>query len=215
MICAEVRDAAAEFALDILDPVERSAIAAHLIRCPDCRAEVDSMAAVGARLIELVPGTEPPLGFDRRVLARVNPAASADRGVIRGRPRLFAAVTAAAAAVALVFGSLGWFAGRTTSHTPHVVLTAEFHQSGQNVGEVYAYSGRSPWLSMTVHGLAGSTVTCELVGNHGTVIIRLGSFPLAGGSGTWGAPDPAGFTGVTGARLVSSTGQTLATATFR
>jgi len=71
LTCAMARDAAAEYALDILEPEERSALAAHLVRCPACRAEVDAMSDVATRLIELVPGTEPPLGFDRRVLARV------------------------------------------------------------------------------------------------------------------------------------------------
>ncbi len=71
LTCAEARDLAAEFALDILEPEERSAVAAHLLRCPTCRAEVSGMEVVSERLLDLVPGTEPPLGFDRRVLARV------------------------------------------------------------------------------------------------------------------------------------------------
>ena len=71
LTCAQVRDAAAEYALDILEPGERSAVAAHLLRCPACRAQVEGMSGVATRLIELVPGTEPPLGFDRRVMARV------------------------------------------------------------------------------------------------------------------------------------------------
>jgi anti-sigma factor RsiW len=221
--CAEVRDAAAEFALDILEPAERAAVAAHLLRCPACREEVDSMVSVGARLIELVPGTEPPLGFDHRVLARVRQTRP-DRGrgraqtVIRRRPRVFAAVAAAAAAVALVFGSLGWFAGRNDDHrATKVILTAGFTQGGRHVGnvEVYTSGDGSPWLTMTVQGAEGiAKVTCELIGTNGSHT-EIGSFPLVDGSGTWGAPDPAGVAGVAGVQLVSTDShQLIATATF-
>ena len=75
------------------------------------------MDSVSTRLIELVPGTEPPLGFDRRVLARVRQSRPGPTGgLVRRRP-LFAAAAGAAAVVALVFGSLGWFAGRNDDHS--------------------------------------------------------------------------------------------------
>ena len=190
---------------------------------PACREDVDSMVSVGARLIELVPGTEPPLGFDHRVLARVRQTQTRpDRGrartVIRRRPRVFAAVAAAAAAVALVFGSLGWLAGRNDDHsTTKVILTAGFTQGGRHVGnvEVYTSRGGSPWLTMTVQGAAGSPkVTCELIGTNGSRT-NMGSFDLVDGSGTWGAPDPAGLAGVAGVQLVSTAShQVIATATF-
>jgi anti-sigma factor RsiW len=219
--CDEIRDAAAEFALDILEPAERGAVAAHLLRCPACRQEVDAMVGVGARLIELVPGTEPPLGFDRRVLARVGQTRThrgPARAMVRRPPRFFAAVAAAAAAVALVFGSLGWFAGRNTHHsTDKVIAAAAFSQGGRHVGDVEVYMARdgSPWLSMTVQGAAGSPkVSCELIGTNGKHT-TLGSFDLIDGSGSWGAPDPAGATGVAGVQLVGTDNhQVVATATF-
>jgi len=222
--CVEVRDAAAEFALDILEPAERSRVAAHLLRCPACREEVDAMVSVGARLIELVPGTEPPLGFDHRVLARVRQgetrrSRALARTVVRRRPRLFAAVAAAAAAVALVFGSLGWLAGRHDDHsTSKVILTAAFKEGGRHVGDVEVYAGRdgSPWLTMTVQGATGSPkVTCELIGKNGSHT-GIGSFDLVDGSGTWGAPDRAGLAGVAGVQLVATNNhQVIASAMFR
>ena len=214
--CSDVRDAAAEFALDILRPHERSLIAAHLLRCPECRAEVDSMSAVGARLLELVPGTEPPLGFDERVLARLHSDARPHRRFIHGRaPRLFAAAAAVAAAVILVASlSLGWFSGGAASHGPRAVLTAEFVQAGLGVGEVQAYANPA-WVDMTVTGVQGADkVTCELLHTDGHVT-TVGSFELVNGSGRWGAPDPGGFAGISGARLVDDHGHVLATATFQ
>lgn len=218
--CAEVRDAAAEFALDILEPQERSLIAAHLVRCPACRAEVDSMAAIGSRVLELLPGTEPPLGFDQRVLARVGAGAKTGRRGRRRFPprpvRLVGGLAAAVAAVVLLVGSisLGWFDHDGGSTTTRALLTADLVQSGRSVGEVYAYADPA-WLDMTVTGVQGAEkVTCELVGKDGKVT-SVGSFDLVDGSGKWGAPDPGGFTGVAGARLVDRSGRVLATATFR
>jgi hypothetical protein len=213
--CSEVRDAAAEFALDILRPHERSLIAAHLLRCPECRAEVDAMSAVGDRLLELVPGTEPPLGFDERVLARLHSDARPHRRFVNRRaPRLFAAMAAVAAAVVLVVSlSLGWFSGGTAAHSPRGVLTADFTQNGHEVGEVSAYPAPA-WVDMTVSGVRGAEkVTCELLHTNGHVT-TVGSFDLVDGSGRWGAPDPGGVAGISGARLVDDHGHVIATATF-
>jgi hypothetical protein len=230
LTCVQVREEAAEFALDILEPEARSLLAAHLLRCQACREEVDAMCGVATRLIELVPGTEPPLGFDRRVLARVRDIPPASRSVwpfrhhvgLGGgrrssrRNRLIAAATAIAAAAALIFGSVGWLMGRSDHPTPDkLILAAEFEQGGHDLGEVYAYRGTPPWLNMTVHDVRGDQkVTCELLGKDGSRTL-LGSFDLVNGSGSWGAPDRWGLTGISGARLVGSHGQVIATAIFR
>ncbi len=219
LTCTDVHDAAAEYALDILEPEERSALAAHLLRCPTCREEVQALGTVATRLLELVPGTEPPLGFDRRVLARVRDTTprqrrSPIRSFASRRPRLAGGIAAAVAAAALLFGSLGWFMGHSNHYTAPqaVILDGYFHQGGHTVGEVLAYRGSPVWVDMTVHGLKGdSRVTCELVDRNGTVT-RLGSFDLVDGSGSWGAPDRIGVGDVSGARLVDRGGQVIATA---
>jgi anti-sigma factor RsiW len=212
--CHDVRDAAAEYALDILDADQRSAIAAHLLRCRECRAEVDAMSGVSCRLLELIPGTEPPLGFDQRVLARVRRDRKMGRRWVTRRPRLTAGLAAAVAAAALVFGSLGWFDRESSYHPARAVLAADFVQGGRNVGEVYA-TEKPNWVSMTVRGAQGAAkVTCQLVGRDGS-LTTLGSFDLVDGSGSWGAPDPSGFAGAAGAQLLDNTGKVIATATFR
>jgi Putative zinc-finger len=226
--CADVRDAAAEYALDILDPEERATIARHLAHCPACQAEVDEMSSVGDRLLELVPGTEPPLGFDRRVLAQVNGleeggnwavrTARRGRRVVRTRPRMLMAAAVVAAAVALVFVSLGVFAGHSSrkDHDVKILTSAPLQEGSRTIGQVLAYrSYDGPiWLAMMVHGATGAErVTCELVETNGHMD-RLGSFDLAGGSGWWATPYPAGLTSASGATLVGPHGQVLATATF-
>jgi anti-sigma factor RsiW len=213
LTCTEVRDAAAEYALDILDPTERSVIAAHLLRCPACRAEVDSMSAVGTQLLQLVPGTEPPLGFDHRVLARVGEHRHSWAGRARRHPRILAAV---AAAVAFVVGVIGWTAGRDTTSVNHrVLLTAALHEGARTVGHVEAYEGHPGWVMMTVHGVTGTAwVTCQITEKGGQVV-QLGSFPLVGGNGEWGTPDSARTGTLSGVRLVAADGRVIATAVFR
>jgi anti-sigma-K factor RskA len=224
--CAAVRDAAAEYALDILDPEERVVIAEHLAHCPSCQAEVDAMTGVGARLLDLVPGTEPPLGFDHRVLAQVQSldetsswaarAARRSRRAVRSRPRVLMAVAAVAAAVVLVFASLGWFGGQTSSHRVQILTSAPLQEGSRNVGQVIAYrTYEGPiWLAMMVHGATGAEqVGCELVETNGHTD-WLGSFDLVNGSGSWGTPYPAGLSTASGANLLGSHGQVLATATF-
>jgi anti-sigma-K factor RskA len=211
MNCAEVQDAAAEFALDILDSEDRSIIAAHLIRCSECRAEVDSMQETFEHLLDLVPGTEPPLGFDRRVMKRVDSAGG------RTRRRWRAVVGAAAAALLIVVGVTMGAVATHSSHpaTPHLVSAPFIAAGGRQVGQIDVYAAdRPPWVSMTVRGVdAKGPVSCELIDRDGTVT-PLGSFDLVNGMGSWGAPDRWTDYDIAGARLVDASGQVVARASF-
>jgi anti-sigma-K factor RskA len=211
MSCSQVQDLAAEYALDTLDPEDRSIVAAHLIRCSACRAEVDSMSATAGRLLDLVPGTEPPLGFDRRVMKRVDSA-----GRRAGR-RWRVVMGAAAAAVLIVVGATLGVVESSSSHpaTPHLVSASLIANGGRQVGQIDAYDARQPpWLSMTVRGVAAQgPVSCELIDHDGRVI-KIGTFDLVNGMGSWGAPDRWDTYDMAGARLVDSTGRVVAQATF-
>jgi anti-sigma factor RsiW len=210
MTCSEVQDSAAEFALDILDPHDRSLVAAHLIRCQACRAEVDSMQATAGHLLDLVPGTEPPLGFDRRVIKHVDAAG------VRGRRRWRVTIGAAAAAVLVVLGATLGVAETNSSHSvaPHLV-SASFMAGGRQVGEIEVYANsKSPWVSMTVRGVpVEGPVSCQLVDRNGTVD-TVGTFDLVNGMGSWGAYDRWNSNDMAGARLVDAAGRVVASATF-
>jgi hypothetical protein len=155
------------------------------------------------------------------VLARVRDVTPASRTarwarLRERRPRLLAAVAAVAAAAALVFGSVGWLTGHSGhSSAHHLLADVAFHQGSRDVGEMYAYGDDPVWLMMEVHGVqGGSRVTCELVATDGRVT-RIGVFDLVGGTGSWGAPHPAGLVGITEARLVAANGRVVATAAIR
>ena len=206
-----VTDLAPELALGILPEAEEESARMHLRSCSQCAAEVASLTPVADRLLELVPGTEPPLGFDRRVLATVSP--SSVRRLRRPHLSRRFAVMSAAAAAAIVFGTMGWMAGRGTTHH-HVVRTAaEFKVNGHEIGEVETY-GHPAWLTVSVHGVnTTGRVTCQVVQKDGTVW-TMGSFDLVKGSGTWSTPDPSGLSGATEARLVDTGGHVVAVARF-
>ena len=236
MGCAEFADVAAELALGVLTGRERARALAHLDWCDTCRENVRQLTVAGEELVGLLPAIEPPAGFETRVMERLglttpapaparhlSPARRVGRKLVgwmgsagAGRPRRLLAAAAVAVAV-IVAGLSGWNLHPATS-TPlssAALLTA----SHQTVGKIYFYDSGSQWLYMSVNigsgsGVAGnSTVVCQVEGPDGHVT-TIGSFQLTGGYGYWGSPDPATNGPLTGARLVTTTGAVLATATF-
>ena len=81
MTCAELADVAAELALGVLTGRERAVAIAHLDACEACREDVRQLMATGEQLRELLPPTEPPAGFETRVLERLGlPAPASQNG---------------------------------------------------------------------------------------------------------------------------------------
>jgi Putative zinc-finger len=225
LTCTEMRDLAAELALGVLNGGERAAAIAHLDRCPECREHIEPMAAVGDGLLELLPASEPPLGFESRVMERLDLP-------VRYAPRRRLRALAAAAAIALAFGAGGWVLGATfghdstpaASHAPshapsHAavqsggLVTADLTSGGHRVGRVYAYPGSPGWVYATLDLENGDEkVTCRLDHRDGTTD-PIGSFTLRHGYGYWVIPARVNSS-VTGARVTAPDGTTLARAVF-
>ena len=216
-----MHELAPELALDVLTGYERATAQAHLGMCPQCREYVSSLTQIGDRLLTLVPGSEPPVGFEDRVLSRMGfPAQRAGRPA---RRRWWGPMAVAAAAVvAVVFGVGGWAVGNLSAHSTvaqapdhQVMRFAQFRGTDQRqVGQVFTYGGSPWWVFMSVtNGITGN-VTCQLVEQNGKVI-SIGSFQLSGGKeSSWGSKLDVDPNNVVGARLVSDHGAVLATATF-
>jgi hypothetical protein len=210
LTCSQLRDLDAEIALGVLPGEQRAAALAHLERCPDCREHIEQLTMVGDTLLDLIPGSEPPLGFETRVMERLNPT---------GPPRRrWLALVAAAAAIALVFGLGGWVAGSLTSPTPthrdYVLLEAAFTSGSQRIGTIYAYDGRRDWVYMWVRVSPDvDRVSCQLV-RRGGGTVELGSFRLDEGRGYWAAPVPVDPRAVSRAEVVAENGTVLGTAYF-
>jgi hypothetical protein len=173
--------------------------------CLDCQEEVAGLSAVASRLVDLVPGTEPPLGFDRAVLVRVG---------LRRRNRAVAlAVAAAVLMAALLTGSLLTAVGGSHHRVASSAPIGVFRDHGVAVGSL-TVSGRPSWVCVTVRGIGVSgPISCQLVEVDGSVE-TLGLFDLVHGSGSWAAPHVEGLREYRGARLVDRAGQIVATASW-
>jgi hypothetical protein len=221
--CEQLREIGAELALGVLPAKERAGAMDHLEHCPGCREYVHELVATADALLDLVPGSEPPVGFEDRVIDRLG-LSSGRRPRRRVRWRRFA-LAAAAAAAGLALGGGGWvlgaYAGRPAPVAPIVspvqpqLVTARLAHGGESRGQVFLYTGASPWLYMTVEAAGHSgTVRCVLYRADGSTV-QVGSFLLSkDGYGAWGAPYSAGTAPVTSVRLLTPDGSVLADATF-
>ena len=220
MNCEEFGDIAAELALGVLTGRERAHAIEHLDQCDACREHVRQLSLTGEEMLGLLPGQEPPAGFETRVMGRLGLAPQQPK---RSRRML---ATAAVLLAAVACGLGGWglrgvtsapaTGGSSTAQAPlrsAALLTA----SHQTAGKIFLYNGNPRWLYMAVdanESMSSGTVICQLEASGGR-IITIGSFRLDSGYGSWGSPDPVDPGSVTGARLTSPNGTVLATASFK
>jgi hypothetical protein len=207
MTCAQLDELGAELALGVLPAFERAMAQAHLAGCARCREQVRQLTVVGDELLDLVPESEPPVGLESHVMRRLLPVPIRAR---RRWPRI-----ALAAACAALFAVGGWVVSATTRTAPAEVVTVAMTTPNHGAaGTMFVYTGQPGWLYMNVDVDTGNEwVTCEVQRRDGTVVAD-GRFQLHGGYGFWGAPLPATVTNLAEARLVTSDGRTVATATF-
>jgi anti-sigma-K factor RskA len=164
------------------------------------------------------PRLSPARRFGRKLAGWLAGGWTGRSGV--GYPRRLLAAAAVAVAV-IVGGAGGWGLHAATSSPAASPLSSAplLTASHQTAGEVYLYDSGSRWLYMSVDfpyssGAVGNdTVLCQ-VEDRGGQLTTIGSFKLTGGYGYWGSPDPETSGTITGARLVTTTGTVLATATF-
>jgi len=222
LTCHHCREIAAELALDVASGIERAQALAHLDSCATCRETVSALTVTVDRLIELIPETQPPTGFEDRVMAALTPAAPR---IQRWR------MPAAALLLAGALAAGGWILGhahqgatpavtdtqageRTVMYAP---LTSTEQQSGQHqIGHAYVYPGNPSWiyLSLDTNSNATSdTVQCEVVRRDGSAV-PVATFSLTHGHGAWGGPAPVNRDTLISARLINGNGHTLATARF-
>lgn len=231
--CERARDNAPELALGVLPAQDRAVVMAHLQRCPSCLEHVRELARTADGLLDLIPCSEPPPGFETRVLQRIGlPPPERRRSP---RHRLLQSAAAMAAAATLAAG--GWAIGATTSGPAPLapsptgsagvhaerLLGATLSARGQEVGRAFGYTGPSPWVYVSVDArdfpaAARATlhgrVTCQIERANGSRA-TVGTFALGDGYSHWAAAYPARSATLTGVRLLAADGSVVATAVFR
>ena len=221
LTCQQCRELATELALDVLPGRERAVALAHLDGCTSCRDTVSALTHTADRLVELLPDAEPPAGFEQRVMTGLAPPSPR---------RLRWWVPAAAVLLALGLGAGGWILGRSNHDVPppqtdaqtsaqagvRTVMFAPLTTGTRQIGQAYVYPGQPSWIYVSLdtdNDTINGTVRCELVRRDGSTV-PVGTFPLAKGYAAWGAPAAIDFDTLATARLINSTGQTLAIAQF-
>ncbi|HSZ30318.1 MAG TPA: zf-HC2 domain-containing protein [Pseudonocardiaceae bacterium] len=216
LTCQQCREHAAELALGVLTGRERAGVLAHLDGCATCQGTVSGLTVTADRLVELLPGADPPVGFEQQVITALAPPPRARRWW----------VPAAAVVLVIAFAAGGWTLGRAYHDVPspetdaqagvRTVMFTPLSAGDRQVGQAYVYPGRPSWIYLSLdtdNDAASGTVRCELVHRDGSTV-PLGTFTLAKGYGAWGVPAAIDRQTLAAIRLINDSGYTLATAQF-
>src|SRR2546429_1045014 len=140
-MCGDVRELAPELALGIVGGPERADALQHASECGPCRALIGELAEAADALTLLAPESEPPPGFEERVLA----ALKAPRRRMRRRAAVMVAAAAAAAAIVSIVGVR---VVESVQETNRIVAAASDVRStrmtganGVDVGNVFVSNG--------------------------------------------------------------------------
>ena len=221
MDCSDADTMLAELALDVLPGDQRATVLAHVEQCPTCRQLLEELTETADDLLLAGAVTEPPAGFDDRVLTSIDEA-SEERGSRRRADRctplrLPVSVAAAVAAALLAIGGvtgavIGRSAGGGDDPGRRFRTVNLLAAGGADVGDVVTYYGRSPWYFMQLEGtLPDGTYQCVLEMADGR-LVPLGRLQAVGGQGGWGDRVTVDPREVRVARLVDGRGTTVATA---
>jgi predicted anti-sigma-YlaC factor YlaD len=190
--CDEVRELIPELAMGVAPGERRAAALAHLATCSDCRTVLQLTTDVVDELILLVPGREPPAGFEARALSAI--ASSTHRRGPRATWLAAAAVVLAAVGGGLVIRWTDSGDLRVADQYRRTLQVADGRYlraadlattSGASAGHVYAYEGSPSWVFMTLEGAPSGDYAVRLVTKDGRTR-RIGECWVRGGRGSWG-----------------------------
>jgi hypothetical protein len=216
MGCEHTRQLAAELALGIADGADRARALQHLAECAECRRAVEELSAVADELLLLAPERQPPVGFESRVLALLQPPPAAPRRLRQRRRGLLAALAAAAVAAALaaavVLGATSddrrladhYRAALATAHGTDFEAARLRDAAQLPAGVVYGYRGSPSWIFVAIYRPYRSTpYAVELTMTSGRRV-RLASLRLDPRTGSAGQAIPVDLHSVSGVRLVGA-----------
>jgi anti-sigma factor RsiW len=213
--CDEIRDDLSELALGTLAGRERSLVLDHVATCDPCRAELASLAVVSDALVHLSPLSQPPIGFEVRLLERLEPQSPREligRSRSRARRRGFAALCAAAILIIVGFALGNAMTRKAPSSSSPLSATLTSH--GRALGHVWLSAGAPSWIYMTLDDAnVSGEAWCDVTLKSGRVL-DVGVFTLKDGYGAWAARVTAGASSVASAKVTDANGRVLASATL-
>ena len=217
--CDEVRAAAAELALGVLDGEERARVLAHARGCPACGAHLDELAVVAQEILTTAPAHEPPPGFETRVLDALAPARPR---ASRRRRRL---IPAFAATALLAAGGAAWITQSATreerrlgEHYRAVLERAggrylsavELRDAaGAKRGVVFAYQGDQPWVTVVLAAAAADEPWRVAISTRDGAVRALGGFDPAREGPVWGHALPVAVRELASLQLTGADGRAL------
>ena len=228
--CERYAGELAELALGISVGRERAEALSHLEQCQQCQAEMERLSVAADAMLEVMPGLEPPLGFEVRLAERLRAGAAVRQwSGTRWRVRRISLVLACLLAIAGLGAGLsaGWLARGGSSPAQSAfgtgpggsVSTRSLVSAGRAVGYVTVYSGPDwdggggGWLFMSLSaGSWSGAAQCEVRLADGAKLM-LGKFWLDDGYGAWGVALASGTGRITSASVVTPRG-VLASASF-
>ena len=184
--CPEVRELAPEIALGIVSGSQRADALQHASECGPCRVLVGELAEAADALPLLAPESEPPSGFEQRVVATLK----APRW--RNRRRVVAAIVVAAAA-AMIVSIVGVRIVESRQETTGSEAAASKVRSvemmganGLHVGNVFVTNGKPASVIVNVN-YAVAEGTYGIQYRAGSTTKRLGDIHIRDGQGSWGS----------------------------
>jgi Putative zinc-finger len=185
LTCAQVRELAPELALGVLGGAERAEVVAHVNGCARCQAYVLELTEAADALPLLAPEAEPPLGFETRVMSRIQ------AGPRRLRRRWVASVAAVAAAVAIV--SITTVRVIESGDTSTLPTTTHAVAAPVAVAMVGASGGAAGWAYVADHRAVAVSVSYGVESGRYAVRVTtpsgaketLGTLSVDSGHGSW------------------------------
>jgi hypothetical protein len=213
--CDETRDITTELALGIATGKERARALDHVAGCPACRQDLERLAAIADDMLVLAPESEPPPGFEARVLR----AMTAPQRKRRWLPRrvAFPAVGLAGAALASLALLLAFNSDRQLASEYRQALSAAHGSAFAAVplrdtaraerGSLSLYKGAPSWLVVTVDSAPRAHIArAEVVSKSGRRV-PLRAFRLT--DGVWGGALPIPFEQVASVQLLGDQGRSV------
>jgi len=224
--CAEAVSMLDELALDVLPGDRRTPLLHHLEECPACRQLLDELSETADALLLAGPVTTPPVGFQDRVLDRVRapraaarPASGWRSAATRRQVRLRVFAAAAAAVVLLVLGGVaGAQFGRSGSEEaggPEFRTVQLVSATCSDIGDVSTYLGPPAWIFMRLDGALPNGVYQCVIDTDAGRTVPIGKLWATNGHGAWGERVDVDPGRVETARMLDSSGKTVATAALR